>query len=159
MRALSGALLLAAAMCGLPSVTSAQEVAPSAWRVECSGDGKTLNCTALQQLFLKETRQLVAQVSVSLAQRAPQMTILLPLGVNVSEPVEVQVDNGEVRRFRIDTCANSGCFVTLAPDDRFVSELRAGSQFKIALHDTAKRPVRIEIPLLGFGLALDKLLQ
>ena len=38
----------------------APEGAPAAWRVECVGDGKTLDCRAVQQVFHRETRQLVA---------------------------------------------------------------------------------------------------
>ena len=29
---------------------------PAAWRVECTGDGKVLDCRAVQQLFQRDTR-------------------------------------------------------------------------------------------------------
>src|SRR5215471_4979606 len=42
----------------------ASEGAPAAWRVECVGDGKTLDCRAVQQVFHRETRQLVVSALV-----------------------------------------------------------------------------------------------
>ena len=34
--------------------------------------------------------------------------------------------------------------------------MRAGTQLKIALQDANKRQIAIDVPLLGFGLALDR---
>src|SRR5262245_49317255 len=42
----------------------APEGVPAAWRVECAGDGKTLDCRAVQQVFHRETRQLVVSALV-----------------------------------------------------------------------------------------------
>ena len=159
----------------LPSASFAQDLSPSAWRVECVGDGKTLDCAALQQLFLKETKQLVAQLSVrlpsgpkasdpstspsakALESQPPMMTVQLPLGVSVSEPVEIKVDDNELGRYRIDMCTGTGCFVFLTLNEKILSQLRAGSLFKMSLQDPSKRPIQIQIPLLGFDLAHDKL--
>jgi invasion protein IalB len=166
--------LMAAGLC-LQSVAYAQDLSPAAWRVECVGDGKTLDCAALQQLFLKETKQLVAQLSVrlpsgskapdpsvspsakALESQPPMMTIQLPLGVSLSEPVEIKVDDNELGRYRIDVCTGTGCFVFLTLNDTVLSQLRAGSLFKMSLQDPSKRPIQIQIPMLGFDLAYDKL--
>src|SRR5438067_11868959 len=74
----------------------AQEAA--AWRVECTGDGKTLDCRAVQQVFQRETRQLVVAVLVRKATdpKTALMTVQLPLGLNLTEPVSIKIDNGQV---------------------------------------------------------------
>src|SRR6266496_1856467 len=74
----------------------APEGAPAAWRVECVGDGKTLHCRAVQQVFHRETRQLVVSALVRPAAdgKTAAMVITLPLGLNLTEPVLVKVDNG-----------------------------------------------------------------
>jgi len=87
------------------------------------------------------------------------MTIQLPLGVSLSDPVEIKVDDGELGRYRIDTCTGTGCFVFLTLNDKILSQLRAGTLFKMSLQDPTKRPIQIQIPLLGFDLAYDKLKQ
>jgi len=67
----------------------APEGTPAAWRVECAGDGKTLDCRAVQQVFHRETRQLVASALVRPAAdgKTGAMVITLPLGLNLTEPV------------------------------------------------------------------------
>src|ERR1700719_3514194 len=79
---------------------------PAAWRVECAGDGKSLECRAIQQIFQRDTRQLVASVAVRYAPetKGATMSLLLPLGLNLTEPVSIKVDNGAPERPPIQTC-------------------------------------------------------
>jgi invasion protein IalB len=135
---------------------AAQEVA--AWRVECTGDGKTLDCRAVQQLFQRETRQLVIAVLMRKAPdpRAALMAIQLPLGLNLTEPVQLKVDNGPVERYPIQTCTNIGCIVATTAPERLVTAMRAGKELKVAFQDANRKPVELALPLLGFGLAFDK---
>ena len=69
---------------------------PAAWRVECTGDGKVLDCRAVQQLFQRDTRQLVLSILVRQPADAKTavMMIQLPLGLSLTEPVLLKVDNG-----------------------------------------------------------------
>src|SRR5215813_6580228 len=98
---------------------AAPEGTPAAWRVECAGDGKTLDCRAVQQVFHRETRQLVVSALVRPAADAKTgaMVITLPLGLNLTEPVLVKVDNGTAERQSIQTCTNVGCFVAMTLTD------------------------------------------
>src|SRR6266446_1902843 len=101
---------------------------PAAWRVECSGDGKTLDCRAVQQVFHRETRQLVVSVLVRPA----------------------------AERQSIQTCTNVGCFVAMTLTDKLIAAMRTGSDLKITVQDANKKPVEMSLPLLGFGIAFDK---
>src|SRR5215813_12850914 len=108
---------------------SAQDNAPQAWRVECTGDGKTLDCRAVQQLFQRDTRQLVLAV---LARKAPDpkgalIAIQMPLGLNLTEPIQIKVDNGPVERYPIQTCTNTGCFASLTANEKLVTAMRGGT--------------------------------
>jgi invasion protein IalB len=151
------AVLTAAAAHSAP----AQAPEPSgvaAWRVECSGDGKALECRAVQQVFQRETRQLVLSAVVKPAPDAKTgaMLLTLPLGLNLTEPVTVKVDNGAAERQPIQTCTNVGCFVTMTLTDKMLAAMRAGSELKITVQDVNKKPIDMGLPLLGFGLAFDK---
>jgi invasion protein IalB len=146
-----GLLLLAGA-----TPSPAQDVA--AWRVECSGDGKTLDCRAVQQLFQRETRQLVLSV---LARKAPDpkaafLQIQMPLGLNLTEPIQIRVDNGNAEKYPIQTCTNTGCFAALTANERLVNAMRGGTDLKITIQDANKKPIEMAVPLLGFGIAFDK---
>jgi invasion protein IalB len=135
----------------------AQDGTLAAWRVECSGDGKALECRAFQQMV--QDKQLVAQITVRVPpdSKSPVMMIQLPLGLNVAEPVELKVDNGQPDRQRIQTCTSTGCFAGSTLNDKFVSSMRSGTYLKVAFQDSAKKAIAFDIPLLGFGLALDKI--
>jgi len=135
---------------------AAQDVA--AWRVECTGDGKTLDCRAVQQLFQRETRQLVLAV---LARKAPDpkgalLQVQMPLGLNLTEPIQIKVDNGPAERYPIQTCTNTGCFAALTANDKLVAAMRSGTDLKITFQDGNKKPIELAVPLLGFGIAFDK---
>jgi invasion protein IalB len=149
-------VLLAAASQSAPA--QAPEAPAAAWRVECSGDGKVLECRAVQQVYHRETRQLLLSVAVrpSADGKSGAMLVTLPLGLNVSEPVQVKVDNGAPEKQAIQTCTNVGCFVAMTLSDKLVAAMRTGTDLKITVQDANKKPVEMSLPLLGFALAFDK---
>lgn len=159
-------LLAAAAVAATFAIAPASQAAPAqppepppaAWRVECSGDGKTLECRAVQQVFQRDTRQLVVSVVVRPAAdgKTGAMLMTLPLGLNLTEPVQLKVDNGASEKQAIQTCTNVGCFVALTLPDKFLAAMRGGRDLKITVQDANKKPVEMSLPLLGFALAFDK---
>jgi invasion protein IalB len=150
--------LVAAVLIATPSSgeVAAQEVA--AWRVECVGDGKVLDCRAVQQLFQRESRQLMVAMLVrkTTDPKGANITMQLPLGLNLTEPIQLKVDNGPVEKQSIQTCTNVGCFVVFNANDKLVTAMRGGTDLKITMQDVNKRSVELAMPLLGFGLAFDK---
>jgi invasion protein IalB len=141
-------------------LAQAAEGGPAAWRVECTGDGKLLECRAIQQIFQiqNNTRQLVASVAVRYTpeSKAGAMSILLPLGLNLTEAVVIKVDNGPPERQPIQTCNNAGCVVTMTVNDKILAAMRTGTDLKITVQDASKKPIEMSLPLLGFGIAYDK---
>jgi invasion protein IalB len=161
------AALAAATLAALASTIAQSAPAPAptpetpqvaAWRVECTGDGKTLDCRAVQQLFHRESRQLLVQLLVRPAADGKNgaMIIQLPLGLNLTEPITVKVDNGISERQAIQTCTNVGCFVAMTVADKLLTAMRTGTELKLTMQDANKKPVDLALPLLGFGLAFDK---
>lgn len=141
------------------SGTSAQSPdAVSAWRVECTSDGKVLDCRAVQQLFQRDSRQLVLSILV----RRPQdvknsvMMIQLPLGISLTEPMLIRVDDGQPERQPIQTCTNTGCFVGMPVPERFLAAMRTGTNLTLTVQDSNKKSIEFSVPLLGFALAHDK---
>ena len=151
------------AFLGLAAILAAFGVAPAswaqdgvaAWRVECTGDGKTLDCRAIQQMINRDDKQLVAQL---VARSSPEktLTLNLPLGISLTEPVQLKVDNGPVERYQVQTCTNTGCVVSVPLKEPLLAAMRSGALLKIAIQTPDKRTITIDVPLLGFGLAFDK---
>ena len=150
--------LAALALAGtlVPHEVAAQAAAPVAWRVECTGDGKTLECRAIQ--LIVRDRQLILQIAVRYTpeNKMAAMQILLPLGLNLTEPVQIKVDNGPPERQAIQTCDASGCLVTMTANDKLITAMRSGTDLKITVQDATKKPIEMSLPLLGFGIAYDK---
>ena len=152
---------LAAAGIAVLSCTAHAQDGVAAWRVECTGDGKMLDCRAVQQLFQRIPNQGDRLLVAALVRRpdpkaAAQMTIQLPLGLNLTEAVQIKVDGGPPERQPIQTCTNVGCFVSMAVNDKLIAAMRGGKQLKVTVQDPNKKPVEMSLPLLGFGLAYDK---
>ncbi|MDP2332884.1 MAG: invasion associated locus B family protein [Reyranella sp.] len=154
------ALLIAASALSSPGLSTpavAQDAPPAAWRVECSGDGKTLECRAVQQLVAQENKQLVIQLAARLgADKAPVLGLQLPLGINLAEPIQLKVDAGKEERHQVQTCTPAGCLLSLPLKDPLLASMRTGTQLKVTVFDANKRAIAIDVPLLGFGLAYDK---
>ena len=153
----ASALMAAGAFAASAPAVRAQEPS-AAWRVECSGDGKTLDCRAVQQLVNREDKQIVAQLvaRVPADTKAPVLLIQLPLGINLTQPVQLRIDGGAAESYPVQTCTNAGCLVSVPLKDPMLSAMRGGTTLKITVADTSKRALDIDVPLLGFGLAFDK---
>ena len=155
------ATFVAAGLAVLSSAAHAQD-GVAAWRVECTGDGKMLDCRAVQQLFQRIPNQGDRLLVAVLVPRPPdpkgaaQMTMQLPLGLNLTEAVQVRVDGGPPERQPIQTCTNIGCFVSMSINDKLLAAMRSGKDLKLTVQDPNKKPVEMSLPLLGFGLAFDK---
>jgi invasion protein IalB len=148
------------ALLALCPASQAQDVTtPAAWRVECSGDGKVLECRALLQIVNREDKHTIALLSVRVPadSKTPTLLIQLPLGIGLVEPVQLQVDGGPAEKQSVQTCTAGGCFAAMQLNDIFLASMRSGTTLKLSFQDANKRPVTIDVPLLGFGLALDKL--
>lgn len=106
----------------------------------------------------RDDKQLVAQLAARLAPetKAPVLVIQLPLGISLTEPVQLKVDNGTAEKYPVQTCTNAGCIVNVPLKEPLLATMRTGTLLKISVQDTGKRTLNIDVPLLGFGLAFDK---
>lgn len=149
-----------------PAAAPADQAKPSAasapngaiWRVECSGDGKVLDCRAVQQIVLRDTQQLVAglAIRVPVETKKPVMMIQMPLGILVSEAVEFAVDDAKAERFPVQTCNQQGCFVGTPLADNLLAAMRSGRQIRIVFQNSNKQAITVTMPLAGFVVAYDK---
>jgi invasion protein IalB len=153
----AAALLLAMAGAAYGEV---QEIAP--WRVECTSDGKILDCRAFLQVVDRAPNrpdQLIVAVIVRrpAESKQPLMVIQFPLGLlNLTEPIQIRVDNGPVDSQPIQTCANVGCLANFTLNDKFLAAMRSGKELKVTGQNIVKKPLELPLPLLGFALAYDK---
>jgi invasion protein IalB len=145
----------------------AQETAPAAepmkfagsgWQVQCDNDGTALACMVIQRIANADGA-LVAAVAVRAAAELPStsVTIQLPLGILVSAPVTFQVDQGVIKSFPIQTCVAAGCVVNADVPALLLDDMRGGTSLRLAFQNLDGQPISLDIPLMGFAVALDRL--
>jgi invasion protein IalB len=130
----------------------------SNWRVECANDGKALDCRAIFQVTQRETNQLIAAVAVRVPSdtKKPLILIQLPLGIQVTEPVTVRVDETAPEKFGVQTCTQAGCIVAAPLSDTLLAATRTGRELKVVFANLNKQAVTVSMGLAGFVLAYDK---
>lgn len=161
-RATTAVLTTTLVLIGLtPAQAQDPGIEPAAWRVECSGDGKVLDCRAVQQMVNRTDRALVASLTVyqPTGNTTPMLNLQLPLGLGLTDPIQIKVDDGAIEKQPIETCTNTGCFANLPLNDKLMAALRAGTTLKLTMLAPTKQAITLEVPLLGFGLAVDKALE
>jgi invasion protein IalB len=148
-----------AALAGMSLDASAQKAASTDWHVECSNNGKALDCRAEMQVIQSESKQIIAGVTIRVPAetKKPVMMIQVPLGVLVAEPMTIRVDGGQPERVAIQTCTLSGCFGGASVSDGLLAAMRTGKQLKLAFGSSGKQVVTVEMPLAGFVPAYEKI--
>ena len=122
-----------------------------------------LDCRAVQQLFQRIPNQGDRLLVAVLVRRpadpkAPaQMTMQLPLGLNLTEAVQSQGRQRPARE-AADPDLHQYRLLRADADQRqvLVASMRTGKELKVTVQDADKKPVEMSLPLLGFGLAFDK---
>ena len=134
----------------------AQETAPSAWRVECVGDGKSLDCLAIQQMINRDDKQLIAQLAARMApDKSAVLLIHLPLGISLASQSSSRSTMARPSVTGADL-TNVGCIVSVPLKDPLMAAMRTGTLLKISDPGRQQRTINIDVPLLGFALAFDK---
>jgi invasion protein IalB len=131
----------------------------SGWRVECANDGKALDCRAINRVHQRETQQLIAAVAIRMPPdtRKPVLAIQLPLGIQVTEQVSLQVDQHKAERHPVQTCTQTGCILGANATDALLAAMRSGKDLKVAFQSVTRQTITVTMPLAGFGLAYDKI--
>jgi invasion protein IalB len=156
-------LTIAIGLCCIAASAAAQEANVPAnrsnWRVECANSGKALDCRAYVNIVERNTHQTITSLIVrySAETRKPVLMVQVPLGILVSEPVSLQVDDGKPENTRVQTCTKAGCFAGEPVPDDMIAAMHGGKQFKVVFYNIKKQPVTVTIPLAGFALAYDKI--
>jgi invasion protein IalB len=131
----------------------------SSWRVECANNGKALDCRVLAEVVERDSRQIITSLTIRYpaATKKPVVMMQVPLGVLVTEPVSLQVDNDKAESTKIQTCTKAGCFAGSPVSDTMIAAMRGGKELKIVFYNVNKQPVTVTLPLAGFSLAYDKI--
>ena len=159
------------------SITSAgaQDVANSApdtlsetyrdWVVVCQsrnpqeGQPVERQCEMTQELRQQEGGQRVLSIALRPEGDAGLLTMITPFGLNVRDQVAIEVDGVTIIQAPFQTCLPAGCIVQAQIDQTSLDAMRAGEAVIVRLPTTAGEPFQVNISVLGFTAAWNRLMQ
>jgi invasion protein IalB len=131
-----------------------------AWEVRCTPDQK--NCF-MYQLASDAQNNPVAEVSLL---KLPEngdavagVTMVTPLGTQLTTGIALQIDNGEGRQYPFNWCSQVGCFARFGLTQQTINAMKRGKSGKITLASVAapETPLSLTLSLTGFTAAYDSL--
>lgn len=144
------AFVLAALMC-LPAAAQAE----SAWVKRCEG----ATCEIVQRLMDQESGARVLEMAVGFpaGKDSARGVVILPLGVDLSQPMSLRIDEGEPLGFKVRYCLSDGCyaFLTLPPD--VLAGMKKGALGVMIFKTFDGQPGKLPLSLEGFAAMLSEI--
>jgi invasion protein IalB len=146
--------------------TTKAAAAEPLWAVRCEqGKNKNKYCEAFQRLAMTQkgdkTPKRVAEFAVGYLDNtnktSPRAAIVLPLGIMVDQPLELQIDGKDKLAFRIRNCLADGCYAMVALQPKHIDLMKNGKQINIRALAPTGQKLDIIMSLVGFKAALGKL--
>ena len=129
--------------------------AQSAWVKRCEG----ATCEIVQRLMDQESKSRVLEVAIGFpsGKDSARGVIILPLGVDLSQPLTLSIDAGAPLGFKVRYCLNDGCyaFLTLPPD--VIANMKKGRLGVLAFKTFDGQPGKLPLSLEGFSTTLSEI--
>ncbi|MEM7071977.1 MAG: invasion associated locus B family protein [Pseudomonadota bacterium] len=147
------------------------------WALNCGGGDSVTRCTISNSLFLTRQQEdgstvnlgriLLVAVAYSddpdTSERVRNLTMQMPLAVDLSVDAVMQVDEGEETQLPWLQCTQTGCDTSIILDDITVEQFKTGESLQVAFRFWGSEDTNIvPVPLRGFTRALrdlDQLVQ
>lgn len=167
MKIFSALIIFCAALTSAAGAQTAAATAPpiniTGWRVECDSQGAALNCRLTDQV-IQGAGLVIAALGVAIASdtKKPILTLQLPLGLAVSDPVTLTADTA-TQPYTLVTCDRAGCFARAPIGDALLEKMRAAKtpflkvQYNVIGPTLVKSTVTLQLPLTGFDASLNKI--
>lgn len=144
-------LALGATMASALPVLAQQQGAN--WVVSCSNVANpgVLACGASQSVVLSDTGARLVTVEVVKTGNQVILTLVLPLGLLLSQGAGLSVDGALLDTLPIRTCEAQGCFSQTALSEDTLNSLRTGDSLVVTVSNTEGNTLDFTLPLDGFA--------
>lgn len=83
--------------------------------------------------------------------------MILLLGLAVTPPVTLTIDDGSPIAAAFSTCVPAGCIVPIAAASKTLDAMRAGSALTIVVQDLDRQRLQLPVSLIEFSAAIIRL--
>lgn len=129
------------------------------WKLECFGLEERGGPCQLYQRVETDVANLVAMASaIAITEKGTlQAQIVLPLGIDLSRPPQLLIEEEAVSTLPVSRCLTKGCLVEGTLPDALVDRLADGNLAEVVVFFAGERSLKIPFPLLGLDAGLAKL--
>jgi invasion protein IalB len=147
-----------------PSSAATASVALTGWRLECASETTLLKCREYDRMSETTSKTVLTELSFSLEPKSKRPTLLaqLPLGIVLTDQLNLSVGKRASQTFPILTCNQVGCFARGMANDDLIREMKAAKEqlrvvYNVLDNKLNKRTFTVTLGLAGFKEAYDKL--
>jgi invasion protein IalB len=102
---------------------------------------------------------LIATARYQGSDKTPMLVLTLPAIANLQRGVTFQVDQSQIYKANIQVCTAQSCVSEFKLTDDLMKLFRGGSQASFSFGINPQGEVKRDVPLAGFGAAMDALLK
>lgn len=128
------------------------------WVLTCVESKAAKNCHATQQVS-NQQGQLVSTLNILKAENGNNVIeIVLPLMLDLTIPVAVQIDDEEVQQYPYRLCNSQACFVLISGETPLMQKMKKGLGMRVqAKPATQSDYLQVQFSLKGFSRAVQAL--
>lgn len=132
------------------------------WQVGCQETGDDVICTMAQDVRASESsdRLLGARIDVVDPEQPARLSLIVPLGIDVSVPLELfrGAETDAFRTVQTRICQRVGCYAFVPIDGAFQDTVSGETTLRVRMVPFRGMPVDAPISLRGFEDALERLM-
>jgi len=131
------------------------------WQVGCQGNAGTVICTMAQDVRASggTDRLLSARVDIAERSEPPRLSLIVPLGIDVSIPLELfpgtatdPIESADIR-----LCQQTGCFAFVQLTPELLARSYENTAMRVQFTPFRGEPSEVPLSLRGFEKALERL--
>lgn len=156
--ALAAAMMMAVPLAAQDTGAEAPVAQGPNWLVNCSNqfNPEVLACAMSQSVVIVESgARLLTAVFETTETDDYQMSMVLPFGLDLTQPVTLNIDGESWREVPVTTCDAEACYSRAAIDSGALLALRAGEALNVVLLNVQGQPVEMTLTLDGFTASLE----
>jgi len=122
------------------------------WVLNC--DNENQKCIANQTIRIQEGAP-IAMINVMHYDENTILELVLPLMMNLTRPVQVEIDNNIVLKYPYNICTQNACYVVINNDKQLLDKLKIGKVANVKTEGGDKRRFNFTFSLKGFAKSIE----
>jgi len=128
------------------------------WLVACNNRSNPalLSCSMSQSVIQNESRQRILTASIFKdTQGGYFMRLLLPHGLDITQGVSLNIDEGSPVKHTINTADVNGSYARIPLEPELIAAMKSGNIIVVGVNSASGAGINLQLSLTGFSTAFD----